>query len=154
MWPGRHTVTPIPYCEWQWEGQCRRSPTRWLGTQNECLVEKSSQRSLIWPSHHRTGRERSRIRKNGCPGTKRVPGRNRFAFGCHRHKLTQTEERGRERDNQKSPKNNSSISRYIEEKERMHGNAWTCDMHYKNHHGLSLIQSYQHTINCTHLNAW
>ena len=32
-------------------------------------------------------------------------------------------EREKERDNQKSPKNNSNISRYIEKKERMHGNA-------------------------------
>ena len=122
MWPGRHTVTPIPYCEWQWEGQCRRSPTRWLGTQNECLVEKSSQRSLIWPSHHRTGRERSRIRKNGCPGTKRVPGRNRFAFGCHKSRLTQTEEREGERDKQKSLKQFKYTKIYW--KERTY--AWKC----------------------------
>ena len=27
------------------------------------------------------------------------------------------------------------------------GNAWICDMQKKLHHGLSLIQSYQHTIN-------
>ena len=48
------TVAPIPYCRWQWVGRCRRSSTRWLGVQNECLVEKSAQRSLIWPSHHGT----------------------------------------------------------------------------------------------------
>ena len=36
----------------------------------------------------------------------------------------------------------------------MHGNAWTCDIQYKKHHGLSLIQTYQHTISCTHLNAY
>ena len=32
------TVTPIPDCEWQWEGQCRRSPPKWLGVLNEYLV--------------------------------------------------------------------------------------------------------------------
>ena len=53
---------------------------------------------------------------------KRVPGWSRLAFEFHRHRLTHAEERGRERDNQKSPKNNSKISKYIEEKERMHGN--------------------------------
>ena len=68
-------------------------------------------------------RRRNKIRRSGCPGTKRVSGRSRLAFGCHRPKLTQTKKRGRERDNKKSPKNNSNITRYIEEKERMHGNA-------------------------------
>ena len=29
---------------------------------------------------------------------KRVPRRSRLAFGCHRHKLAQIEERGRERE--------------------------------------------------------
>ena len=48
-------------------------------------------------------RWRSRIRWSGCPRTKRVLGRSRLTFRCHRHRLTQTEERGRERDNQKSP---------------------------------------------------
>ena len=63
----------------------------------------------------------SRIRRSGCPGMKRVPGRSKLAFGCHKHRLMHTEEKGRERDNQKSPKYSSNISRYIEKKERMHG---------------------------------
>ena len=70
------------------------------------------------------------------------------------HKQKREGEKERERDNQKSPKNNSNISRYIKEKERMHRNAWTCDMPYKKHHRLSPIQSYQHKISCTQLNAW
>ena len=39
------------------------------------------------------------------------------------HKQKREGEKERERDNQKSPKNNSNISRYIKEKDRMHGNA-------------------------------
>ena len=46
----------------------------------------------------------SRIRRGECPGTKRVPGLSRFAFRCHRSKLTQTEKGEGERNNQKSPK--------------------------------------------------
>ena len=47
----------------------------------------------------------SRIGGSGCPRTKRVLGRSRLAFRCHRHRLTQIEREGeRERDNQKSPK--------------------------------------------------
>ena len=38
----------------------------------------------------------SRIRRSRCPRTKRVPGWSGFVFGCHRHRLTQTEERERE----------------------------------------------------------
>ena len=37
-WPRRHTMTPIPDCEWQWEGQCRRSLPVWLGVPNEHLI--------------------------------------------------------------------------------------------------------------------
>ena len=57
-------------------------------------------------------RKRCRIKKSGCPGTKRVLGWSRFVFGCNRSKLTQTEEREGERDNQKSPKqqkNNQNV---------------------------------------------
>ena len=38
-------------------------------------------------------------------------------------------------------------SKYIEMEYVCMGNAWTCDMQSKLHHGLSPIQSYQHTIN-------
>ena len=41
--------------------------------------------------------------------------------------------------------------KYIEMEYVCMGNEWTCDMQSKLHHGLSPIQSYQHTINCTHL---
>ena len=41
---------------------------------------------------------RSRIRKGGCPGTKRVSGWSRFAFRCHRSRLTQIKEREREKE--------------------------------------------------------
>ena len=44
-------------------------------------------------------RERSRIKGSGCPETKMVSGQSRFAFGCHRSRLTQTEEREGERNN-------------------------------------------------------
>ena len=45
-WLGHHTVTPNPYCRWQWEGQYRRNLIKWLGVPNECLVEKFSEKSL------------------------------------------------------------------------------------------------------------
>ena len=43
-------------------------------------------------------RKRRRIRRSGCPGMKRVLGWSRFVFGCHRSRLTQTEEREREKE--------------------------------------------------------
>ena len=53
--------------------------------------------------------------------------------------------RGRERkDNQKSP-NQSNISSILKKEYVCMGNAWTCDMQNKLHHGLSPIQTYQHT---------
>ena len=53
--------------------------------------------------------------------------------------------RGRERkDNQKSPKQ-SNITSILKRKDVCMGNAWTCDMQNKLHHGLSPIQTYQHT---------
>ena len=52
MWPGRHTVTPNPDCEWHWVDQCQRSPLKWLGVPNEHLVEKSSPRSRFGHPHH------------------------------------------------------------------------------------------------------
>ena len=58
-------------------------------------------------------RKRCRVRRNGCPRTKKVPGQSRFEFGCHRSRLMQTEEGVGERDNQNSPKQ-QNISKYIE----------------------------------------
>ena len=53
--------------------------------------------------------------------------------------------RGREeKDNQKSPKK-SNISSILKKEYVCIGNAWTCDMQNKLHHGLSPIQTYQHT---------
>ena len=53
--------------------------------------------------------------------------------------------RGRERkDNQKSPKQ-SNITSILKREYVCMGNAWTCDMQNKLHHGLSPIQTYQHT---------
>ena len=40
---------------------------------------------------------RSRIRRGGCPGTKRVPGWNRFSFKCH-DATNRKKERGRKRE--------------------------------------------------------
>ena len=59
--------------------------------------------------------------------------------------------RGREKETIRKAPKQFKYSKYIEMEYICMGNAWTCDMHSKLHHGLSPIQSYQHTINCTHL---
>ena len=64
-----------------------------------------------------------RIRRHGCPRTKRVPGRSGFAFKCHRSRLTQTKEREGERDNQKSFKQQKIYQNIVNRKNicmRMH----------------------------------
>ena len=58
------------------------------------------------------------------------------------------EKRGRERDNQKSPKQFKYIKNILKREYICMGNAWTCDMQYKRHYGLNPIQSYQHTSKC------
>ena len=59
--------------------------------------------------------------------------------------------RGREKKTIKKASKQFKYSKYIEMEYVCMRNAWTCDMQSKLHHGLSPIQSYQHTINCTHL---
>ena len=59
--------------------------------------------------------------------------------------------RGRERKTIRKAPKQFKYSKYIKMEYVCMGNAWTCDMQSKLHHGLSPIQSYQHTINCTHL---
>ena len=59
--------------------------------------------------------------------------------------------RGRERKTIRKVPSNSNITSILKREYVCMGNAWTCDMQKKLHHGLSPIQSYQHTINCTHL---
>ena len=54
---------------------------------------------------------------------KRVLGRSRLAFGCYRHKLTQTEERGRERETIRKAPSQFKYSKYIEKRVCMHGSA-------------------------------
>ena len=55
-------------------------------------------------------------------------------------------ERGKKETIRKDP-NSSNIASILKRKYICMGNAWTCDMQKKLHHGLSPIQSYQHTIN-------
>ena len=59
--------------------------------------------------------------------------------------------RGREKETIKNASKQFKYSKYIEMEYVCMGNAWTCDMQSKLHHGLNPIQSYQHTINCTYL---
>ena len=59
-------------------------------------------------------RKRCRIRRSGCPRTKRVSGRSRFTFKCHRSRLTQTKERERGRKRQSEKSQYSSIYKNIE----------------------------------------
>ena len=55
-------------------------------------------------------------------------------------------ERGKKETIRIAP-NSSNIASILKKEYVCMGNAWTCDMQKKLHHGLSLIQSYQHTIN-------
>ena len=52
---------------------------------------------------------------------------------------------GKERDNQKSSKTVQIQQVYWKVENVCMGNVWTCDMQKKLYHGLSPIQSYQHT---------
>ena len=53
--------------------------------------------------------------------------------------------RGKERQSEKL-QSSSNITSILKRKYICIGNAWPCDMQKKLHHGLSPIQSYQHTI--------
>ena len=53
--------------------------------------------------------------------------------------------RERERKTIKKVPSNFKYNKYIEKEYVCMGNAWTCDMHKKLHHGLNPIQTYQHT---------
>ena len=64
------------------------------------------------------------IRRWRSTGTKRVPGWSGFTFRCQAA---------------------SNIPSILKRKYICMGNAWTCDMQNKLHHGLSPIQIYQHT---------
>ena len=55
-------------------------------------------------------------------------------------------ERGKKETIKKAP-NSSNIASIMKKEYICMGNAWTCDMQKELHHGLSPIQSYQHTIN-------
>ena len=55
-----------------------------------------------------------RIRRSGCPGTKRVLGRSIFVFGCHRSRLTQIEKREREKETIVRVLRSKNISKYRE----------------------------------------
>ena len=62
------------------------------------------------------------IGRSGCPGTKRVPRQSRFAFRCHRSRLMK-QKREREKETIRKVPSSSNISKYIEKKECMNGNA-------------------------------
>ena len=53
--------------------------------------------------------------------------------------------RGRERKTIRKVPSNFKYNKYIEKEYVCMGNAWACDMQKKLHHGLSPIQTYQHT---------
>ena len=55
--------------------------------------------------------------------------------------------RGRERETIRKALNSSNIASILKREYVCKGNAWTCDVQNKKHHGLSPIQSYQHTVN-------
>ena len=55
--------------------------------------------------------------------------------------------RGRERKTIRKVLSNSNKTSILKREYICMGNAWTCDMQNKLHHGLSPIQNYQHTNN-------
>ena len=62
--------------------------------------------------------------------------------------------KGRKRKEQSEKSQATSIiSNILKRRYVCMGNAWTCDMQNKLHHGLSPIQTYQQTDSSTHLNA-
>ena len=86
-----------------------------------------------------------------------VPERRGFRDGVDLHfgaidTTNVSRKRGRDRETIRKVPKHFKYNKYIEKKEYVcMGNAWTCDMQKKFHHGLSQIQSYPHTVNCTHL---
>ena len=65
-------------------------------------------------------------------------------------------ENGKKETTRKAP-NNSNITSILKREYTYMGNAWTCDMQKKLHHGLNPIQTYQYTSSSTcitQLNAW
>ena len=85
-------------------------------------------------------RKRSRIRR-WCLGTKSVLGWSRFALRCHAHTVW---ERGGEREtNKKVPIKKSTKNK--KRKVCMHEQCMIMWRATKYHHGLSPIQTYQHT---------
>ena len=62
-------------------------------------------------------------------------------------------ERGKKERQSKKSQSNSNITSILKREYVCMGNAWTCDMQKKLHHGFSPIQSYLHTINL-HTSKW
>ena len=113
-------------------------------------LEKFSENAL-WASSSRNRREIGAESKDD-----EAPEWRRFRAKVNLHlgviDMTNVSRR-REREKEtvrKAPKQ-FKYSKYIEMEYVCMGNAWTCDMQSKLHHGLSPIQFYQHTINCTYL---
>ena len=88
---------------------------------------------------------RWRIRRWRSIRTKRVPSWSGFTIRCHRH--DQRKQKERERKKRQSEKSQAiwNIPSILKRKYVCMGNAWTCGMQRKLHHGLSPIQTYQHT---------
>ena len=113
-------------------------------------LEKFSENAL-WASSSRNQRERGAELED-----EEAPERRGFRAGVDLRlsaidTTNANRKRGKVKETIKKAPKQFKYSKYIELKYLCMGNAWTCDMQSELHHGLSPIQSYQHTINCTHL---
>ena len=88
---------------------------------------------------------RWRIKRRRSTKTKMVPSWSEFTFRCHRHDSHKQKERERKKRQSEKSQAASNISIILKRKYICMGNAWTCDMQNKLHHGLSPIQTYHHT---------
>ena len=89
---------------------------------------------------------RSRIRGRRYPKRRGFWDEMDLRFGVINMTNINRKERERKRQLEKS-QSNSNITSILKREYICMGNAWTCDMQKKLHHGLSPIKSYQHTIN-------
>ena len=107
-------------------------------------LEKFSENAL-WASSSRNRRERGAESKDEEASKWRG-----FQAGVDLHlgaidMTNVNRKRGRTRKTIKKVRSNSNITIILKREYVCVGNAWTCDMQIKLHHGLSPIQTYQHT---------
>ena len=86
-----------------------------------------------------------RIRRRRSIGMKKVSGLSGSTLRCHRHDWCKQKERERKKRQSEKFQAISNITSVLKREYVCMGNAWTCGMQRKLHHGLNPIQTYQHT---------